>query len=127
MVSRLVLELIDLKIAEYHGHILMAAVEEPAKADAGISPHRHTVGVAVAPGEPRHDRLVELGVQNKNFADCIDDYRWTLFCFCYPVMSGGLGDVSNERGVAYVCSRWTAKVTARRRSLAPEASRSSLL
>ena len=48
-----------------------------------------------------HDRLVELGVKNYSFADCIDDYRWTLlFCFCYPVMAGGLGDVSNERGVA---------------------------
>jgi len=48
-----------------------------------------------------HDRLVELGCRNYSFADCIDDYRWTLlFCFCYPVMAGGLGDVSNERGVA---------------------------
>ncbi|MBR0801884.1 phosphotransferase [Bradyrhizobium jicamae] len=48
-----------------------------------------------------HDRLTELGVKDYRFADCIDDYRWTLlFCFCYPVMGGGLGDVSNERGVA---------------------------
>lgn len=48
-----------------------------------------------------HDRLLELGVRNYTFADCIDDYRWTLmFCFCYPVIGGGLGDVANERGVA---------------------------
>ena len=48
-----------------------------------------------------HDRLVELGVKNYSFADCIDDYRWTLlFCLCYPVIAGGLGDVANERGVA---------------------------
>ena len=31
----------------------------------------------------------------------IDDYQWTLmFCLCYPVMGGGLGDVANERGMA---------------------------
>lgn len=48
-----------------------------------------------------HDRLIELGVRNYSFADCIDDYRWTLlFCFCYPVIGGGFGDVANERGVA---------------------------
>ena len=48
-----------------------------------------------------HDRLVELGVKNYSFGDCLDDYRWTLmFCLCYPVIGGGLGDVSNERGVA---------------------------
>jgi hypothetical protein len=48
-----------------------------------------------------HDRLFELGVRGYTFADCIDDYRWTLmFCFCYPVIGGGLGDVANERGVA---------------------------
>jgi len=48
-----------------------------------------------------HDRLVELGVRNYSFGDCIDDYRWTLmFCLCYPVIGGGLGDVANERGVA---------------------------
>jgi len=48
-----------------------------------------------------HDRLVELGVRNYSFGDCIDDYRWTLmFCLCYPVIGGGLGDVANARGVA---------------------------
>jgi ecdysteroid kinase len=48
-----------------------------------------------------HDRLVELGIRNYSFSDCIEDYRWTLmFCLCYPVIGGGLGDVSNERGVA---------------------------
>lgn len=48
-----------------------------------------------------HDRLVDMGVRHYSFADCIDDYRWTLmFCLCYPVMGGGLGDVANERGMA---------------------------
>ena len=48
-----------------------------------------------------HDRLIELGVKNYSFGDCIDDYRWTLmFCLCYPVIGGGLGDPANERGVA---------------------------
>jgi hypothetical protein len=50
-----------------------------------------------------HDRLVELGIGNYSFADCIDDYRWTqIFCFCYPVIAGGLGDLGNERGVALI-------------------------
>ena len=48
-----------------------------------------------------HDRLIELGVKNYSFGDCIDDYRWTLmFCLCYPVIGGGLGDPANDRGVA---------------------------
>ena len=48
-----------------------------------------------------HDRLIELGVKNYSFGDCIDGYRWTLmFCLCYPVIGGGLGDPANERGVA---------------------------
>jgi len=48
-----------------------------------------------------HDRLVDMGVRHYSFADCIDDYRWTLmFCLCYPVMGGGLGDIANERGMA---------------------------
>ena len=48
-----------------------------------------------------HDRLIELGVKGYSFADCIHDYRWTLmFCLCYPVIGGGLGDLSNERGLA---------------------------
>jgi len=48
-----------------------------------------------------HQMLVERGVQGYRFDDCLTDYRWTLlFCFCYPVMGGGLGDLSNERGYA---------------------------
>jgi aminoglycoside/choline kinase family phosphotransferase len=48
-----------------------------------------------------HQMLVERGVQGYSFDDCLTDYRWTLlFCFCYPVMGGGLGDLSNERGYA---------------------------
>jgi len=48
-----------------------------------------------------HDRLVEFGVRHYSFADCIDDYRWSLlFCLCYPVIAGAFGDVANARGVA---------------------------
>jgi len=48
-----------------------------------------------------HDRLIELGVKGYSFGDCIDDYRWTLmFCLCYQVIGGGLGDPANDRGVA---------------------------
>jgi hypothetical protein len=50
-----------------------------------------------------HDRLVELGVTNYSFGDLIEDYRFTLmFCLCYPVLGGGFGDPSNDRGVALV-------------------------
>jgi hypothetical protein len=50
-----------------------------------------------------HDRLVELGVTGYSFGDCIEDYRFTLmFCLCYPVIGGGLGDPSNDRGAALV-------------------------
>lgn len=50
-----------------------------------------------------HDRLVELGVTNYSFGDCIEDYRFTLmFCLCYPIIAGGLGDPNNQRGVALV-------------------------
>jgi aminoglycoside/choline kinase family phosphotransferase len=48
-----------------------------------------------------HDALVERGVTGYSFDQCLEDYRWTLlFCFAYPVMGGGLGDLSNERGYA---------------------------
>ncbi len=48
-----------------------------------------------------HQLLLEGGVRDYSFDDCLTDYRWTLlFCFCYPVMGGGLGDLSNERGYA---------------------------
>jgi len=50
-----------------------------------------------------HDRLVELGVTNYSFGDCIEDYRFTLMlCLCYPVLAGGFGDPSNDRGVGLV-------------------------
>lgn len=46
-----------------------------------------------------HERLVEGGVTGYSFDDMMEHYRWTvLFCFAYPVMGGGLGDLSNERG-----------------------------
>ncbi len=45
--------------------------------------------------------LREGGVQDYRFGDLITDYRWTaLFCFAYPVMGGGLADLTNDRGVA---------------------------
>jgi hypothetical protein len=48
-----------------------------------------------------HAGLVERGVKGYSFDQCLVDYRWTvLFCFAYPVMGGGLGDLSNERGHA---------------------------
>ncbi|HLZ69277.1 MAG TPA: phosphotransferase [Dehalococcoidia bacterium] len=48
-----------------------------------------------------HRTLREGGVQDYSFGDLISDYRWTaLFCFAYPVMGGGLADLSNARGVA---------------------------
>lgn len=48
-----------------------------------------------------HGMLTERGVQGYSFDQCLNDYRWTLlFCFVYPVMAGGLGDLSNERGHA---------------------------
>lgn len=37
----------------------------------------------------------------QGFEQCLADYRRAvLFCFVYPVMAGGLGDLSNERGHA---------------------------
>ena len=48
-----------------------------------------------------HGLLQEGGVTDYSFDQMLDDYRWTvLFCFAYPVMGGGLGDLSNERGYA---------------------------
>lgn len=39
------------------------------------------------------------GVTDYSMDQLIEDYRWTLmFCFAYPVMGGGLGDIANERG-----------------------------
>jgi hypothetical protein len=46
-----------------------------------------------------HASLVERGVRGYEFGQCVEDYRRAvLFCFVYPVMAGGLGDLSNERG-----------------------------
>ena len=46
-----------------------------------------------------HAALVAGGVRGYDFAQCELDYRRAvLFCFVYPVMAGGLGDLSNERG-----------------------------
>jgi hypothetical protein len=46
-----------------------------------------------------HARLVARGVRGYDVAQCLTDYRRSLlFCFVYPVIGGGLGDVANERG-----------------------------
>lgn len=46
-----------------------------------------------------HGLLVDGGVADYSYEQLLEDYRWTvLFCFAYPVMGGGLGDLSNERG-----------------------------
>jgi hypothetical protein len=48
-----------------------------------------------------HAALVAGGVTDYGFDQLLEDYRWTaLFCFAYPVMGGGLGNLSNERGMA---------------------------
>lgn len=48
-----------------------------------------------------HELLCEGGVTGYTFDQLLSDYRWTLlFCFAYPVMGGGMGDLSNERGYA---------------------------
>lgn len=45
------------------------------------------------------DTLKSGGVTDYSMDQLLDDYRWTLmFCFAYPVMGGGLGDIANERG-----------------------------
>lgn len=47
-----------------------------------------------------HALLTAGGVRDYSFDQMLEDYRWTvLFCFAYPVMGGGLGDLSNERGL----------------------------
>ncbi len=46
-----------------------------------------------------HSLLCEGGVTGYSFDDMMEHYRWTvLFCFAYPVMAAGFGDLSNERG-----------------------------
>lgn len=48
-----------------------------------------------------HAALVAGGVRGYDFAQCEADYRRAVvFCFVYPVMAGGLGDLGNERGRA---------------------------
>ena len=48
-----------------------------------------------------HAALIAGGVRGHDFARCVEDYRRAVvFCFVYPVMAGGLGDLSNERGRA---------------------------
>ena len=48
-----------------------------------------------------HAGLLARGVRGYDFAQCLIDYRRAvLFCFVYPVIGGGLGDVANERGHA---------------------------
>ncbi len=48
-----------------------------------------------------YDTLRAGGVEDYSHDQFIEDYRATLaFCLVYPVMGGGLGDLSNERGVA---------------------------
>ena len=46
-----------------------------------------------------HGLLTEAGIGEYSFADVLEHYRWgVLFCFAYPVIGGGMGDLSNERG-----------------------------
>jgi aminoglycoside/choline kinase family phosphotransferase len=60
-----------------------------------------------------HEALLAGGVRDYSFDQMLADYRWgLLFCFNYPVMGGGLGDVSNERGVALVEAMWQRSSTA---------------
>jgi len=48
-----------------------------------------------------HTTLCENGVSDYSFEECLHHYRWTILgCFVYPVMGGGLGDLSNARGLA---------------------------
>ncbi|MCH8815244.1 MAG: DUF1679 domain-containing protein [Chloroflexi bacterium] len=50
-----------------------------------------------------HDTLMEHGVSNYSFDQCMEDYRAAaMFCLVYPVISGGSLDLANERGVALV-------------------------
>lgn len=60
-----------------------------------------------------HEALVAGGVRDYSLEQCLSDYRWALlFCFVYPVMGGGLGDVSTERGKALVEAMWQRSSTA---------------
>ena len=60
-----------------------------------------------------HDALIERGGQGYSFDQCLEDYRWALlFCFVYPVMAGGLGNLSNERGYALAQTMMERSATA---------------
>ena len=46
-----------------------------------------------------HDRLVEHGVDNYSFEQCVDDYDVAvLFLLSYPIIVAGAFDPANERG-----------------------------
>lgn len=48
-----------------------------------------------------HRLLTEGGVSDYSYEQMLEHYRWVvLFCFAYPVIGGGFGDLSNERGYA---------------------------
>jgi hypothetical protein len=60
-----------------------------------------------------HAALVAGGVRGYDFAQCEADYRRAVvFCFVYPVMAGGLGDLSNERGRALATAMAERSATA---------------
>jgi hypothetical protein len=50
-----------------------------------------------------HDTLLEHGVRDYRFEQCLGDYRaFAMFCLVYPVIAGGSLDLANERGVELV-------------------------
>ena len=60
-----------------------------------------------------HATLTEHGVTDYSMDECLHDYRWTILgCFVYPVMGGGLGDLSNARGVALATAMTERSATA---------------
>ncbi len=60
-----------------------------------------------------HEQLRAGGVTDYSMEQLMEDYRWTLlFCFAYPVMGGGLGDLANERGHALARAMMERSATA---------------
>jgi len=58
-----------------------------------------------------HRGLVDRGVRGYDFEQCLLDYRRSiLFGFVYPVIGGGLGDLSNDR--AHMLARVMAERSA---------------
>ena len=48
-----------------------------------------------------HDRLLEQGVENYSFEQCVDDYDVAvLYLLSYPIVVAGAFDPANERGRA---------------------------